>query len=103
VRYEKTERFLRDFKRLSDREQEMFRSVVPDFSTACDAWARDPSTRFPDALRVKPMRGTVNIWEMTWSFSGPDGRATFSWVALDDGLQAVRWRRIGDHTIYADP
>jgi hypothetical protein len=25
-------------------------------------------------------------WEMTWSFNGPDGRATFEWIAIDGEL-----------------
>jgi hypothetical protein len=46
------------------------------------------------------------VWEMTWSFSGPDGRATWEWVNVDgeEGAQpAVRWRRIGDHRIFKAP
>jgi hypothetical protein len=41
------------------------------------------------------------LFEMTWSFSGPDGRATFEWIDLD-GEPAVRWRRIGGHLILSD-
>jgi len=39
---------------------------------------------------------------MTWSFSGPDGRATFEWVTID-GVLAVRWRRIGGHGVFKQP
>jgi hypothetical protein len=39
---------------------------------------------------------------MTWSFSGPDGRATFEWV-LVDGEPGIRWRRIGGHAIFGSP
>jgi hypothetical protein len=48
------------------------------------------------------MTGTDSIWEMTWSFSGPDGRATFEWVSLEGEIQ-IRWRRIGGHEIYRKP
>jgi len=40
--------------------------------------------------------------EMTWSFAGPDGRATFELVEVD-GEPAIRWRRIGDHRIFEEP
>lgn len=47
---------------------------------------------------------------MTWSFSGPDGRATWEWttVEIDEGgakgqQPAMRWRRVGDHTILRSP
>lgn len=36
---------------------------------------------------------------MTWSVSGPDGRATLEWVAID-GEGGVRSRRIGGHAIF---
>lgn len=39
---------------------------------------------------------------MTWSFSGPDGRATFEWIQID-GERAIRWRRGGGHNIFNDP
>jgi len=48
------------------------------------------------------MSGTEQVWEMTWSFSGPDGRATFEWVTKD-GDARIRWRRIGGHEIFRKP
>jgi hypothetical protein len=39
---------------------------------------------------------------MTWSFSGPDGRATFEWIRIE-GQLAVRWRRIGGHAVFKKP
>jgi hypothetical protein len=51
---------------------------------------------------MKPVRGYESIWEMTWSFSGPDGRATFEFVSIDGEL-AIRWRRIGGHRIFREP
>jgi hypothetical protein len=39
---------------------------------------------------------------MTWSFAGPDGRATFEFITID-GEPAIRWRRIGGHEIFAEP
>jgi hypothetical protein len=42
------------------------------------------------------------VFEMTWSYSGLDGRATFEWIQID-GNRAVRWRRIGRHGILTNP
>jgi hypothetical protein len=45
---------------------------------------------------------------MTWSYAGPDGRATWEWVRVTDSETgelhpAIRLRRIGGHAIFADP
>lgn len=48
------------------------------------------------------MTGTERVWEMTWSFSGPDGRATFEWVTVGKEIR-IRWRRIGGHAIFKNP
>jgi hypothetical protein len=42
------------------------------------------------------------VWEMPWSFAGPDGRATSEWVTID-AEPAIRWRRVGSHAIFSDP
>lgn len=39
------------------------------------------------------MEGAAGVWEITWSFSGPDGRATFEYVDIEGEL-AIRWRRM---------
>lgn len=88
-----------DFRRLPRRDQARFRKVViEEFSPACDVFRSTPSTPFPDRLRVKPVVAAPGLFEMTWSFTGPDGRATFEWIDLD-GEPAIRGRRIGGHRI----
>jgi len=95
-----TPEFEADLARLSVREYQLFRKVAKkDFSPACDRYVANPGTAWPKQLRVHPMQGTPGIWEMTWSFSGPDGRATFQWVTVE-GTTRVRWRRIGGHEIF---
>jgi hypothetical protein len=102
VRFVAMPAFVADFRRLPKRDQARFRKVfVEEFSPACDAFRADPSLSFPDRLRVKPVVGARGLFEMTWSFSGPDGRATFEWIDLD-GEPAIRWRRIGSHRILED-
>jgi len=51
---------------------------------------------------VKNVEDAPGVIEMTWSFGGPDGRATFEWIQVD-GQLAVRWRRIGGHAIFKKP
>jgi hypothetical protein len=58
--------------------------------------------RWPAALRIKRVQGAPGIWELTWSFAGPDGRATFELIEVG-GEPAIRWRRIGGHEIFAEP
>lgn len=107
MKYVRTDSFKADYQRLSDDEKRLFRSAVLDFNRGCDEFVRtrDPSA-WPASLRVKTVRGAAGVWEMTWSFSGPDGRATWEWVVDADGgidQPAIRWRRIGDHRIFKAP
>lgn len=103
MKFERTPRFDNDSKRLRKEHKEQFRSLVRDFDNACDGCAADPGGFvWPPALRVSRMISVKNVWEMTWSFNSPDGRATFEFVTTD-GEQRVRWRRIGDHSVYKDP
>lgn len=94
--------FRADYKRLSASEQDLFKKALRDFIAACDRYALDPSVERPASLRVKDVENAPGVMEMTWSFSGPDGRATFEWVQID-GQLAVRWRRIGGHAIFRKP
>ena len=102
MKYVVLDSFKADYKRLSPGERAQFKKALPDFVAACDRYALEPSVAWPASLRVKDVERAPGIWEMTWSFSGPDGRATFEWVQFDDQL-AVRWRRIGGHEILKNP
>lgn len=103
MKFERTDQFVADFRELPAAHREAFRSLIPAFHAAAESYvAGRGAFRWPAALRVKPMVSARGIWEMTWSFSGPDGRATFEFVTYDDGIR-VRWRRIGTHKIYKKP
>ena len=92
-----------DLRRLRPDELNQFREVVRKaFVPAAERRAADPAARWPKKLRVRAVEGTRGIWEMTWSFSGPDGRATFEWIEIE-GEPAIRWRRVGGHEIFRDP
>lgn len=102
MKFEVTDAFRADRKRLSEIERRLVADVLPSFVAACDRYAADPTVAWPASLRVKDVEGAPRVFEMTWSFSGPDGRATFEWIQIDGEL-AVRWRRIGGHSIFQDP
>ena len=90
MKYVVLDSFKADYKRLSAGEQALFRKALQDFVAACARFAVDPSMAWPASLRVKDVENAPGILEMTWSFSGPDGRATFEWVQIS-GQLAVRW------------
>ncbi len=103
MKYERTESFKRDYRRLSEAERRAFRAVVQDhFGSALDHHRDEPGGPWPARLRVKGVRGAPGVWEMTWSFTDPDGRATWEWVSIE-GETGIRWRRIGSHAIFAEP
>lgn len=107
MRFERTDGFKADYRRLNPEEQALFRDAVRDFATACDAEPRASGRPpWPKKLRVKPLQGAPGVWEMSWSFSGPDGRATWEWTTVtteNATFPAVRWRRIGSHANFSDP
>ena len=103
MKFEITPAFEGDWRRLSGVERALFRAIVRDeFHPACERRRIDPAAPWPRSLRVRDVEGAPGIWEMTWSFAGPDGRATFEWVEID-GEAGVRWRRIGGHAIFGEP
>lgn len=103
MRYETTAQFDSDWSSLATEHKRIFRKAIPAFSRACEAYVVSPgSFRWPASLRVSPMRSAPGIWEMTWSFAGPDGRATFEFITVD-GEVYVRWRRIGTHSVDREP
>ncbi|HVH62702.1 MAG TPA: hypothetical protein VNA65_03775 [Candidatus Dormibacteraeota bacterium] len=103
MKFERTPQFDADIRRLSQDEYELFRKVAREsFSPAADRIARDPSAKWPAKLRVRMVQGTRGIFEMTWSFAGSDGRATFELVRVDRELR-VRWRRVCGHKVFRRP
>ena len=103
MKFERTPAFDADWVRLSADERARFRAVVIErFHPACERRAVDPSSPWPRSLRVRDVEGATGILEMTWSFAGPDGRATFEWV-VRDGEARIRWRRIGGHEVFRRP
>ena len=103
MKFELTPAFEGDWARLSGSERATFREVVTErFHPACERRRADPTSAWPTSLLVKDVEGAPGIWEMTWSFAGPDGRATFEWIEIR-GEPGIRWRRIGGHAIFGAP
>jgi len=94
LKFELTVSFRADLKRLGNEEHEIVRATLPDFVAAAETDADDPSTKWPESLRVRDVENAPGILEVTLNIAGPDIRATFEWTRIDGDL-AVRWRRIG--------
>ena len=102
MKFEREAAFRADYAHLSPRERAMFWRAVQEINRAYARRTGWP-VAWPAHLRMHPMRRHRGIWEMTWSFAGPDGRATFELVDLGDDEVAIRWRRIGGHEIFGEP
>lgn len=102
MKYERSERCKADFQGLSDSEKALFWKAVPSINEAYTNRGNLALPRWPRKLRIKDLEGYSGLFEMTWSFSGPDGRATFEYVTVQ-GEPAIKWRRIGTHRIFEDP
>ena len=102
MKYDRSEPFRADYARLSAQERLLFRKAIQEINAAYALRGGTWPPRWPSHLRIKAVRGAPGIWEMTWSFAGPDGRATFELITIG-GEPALRWRRIGDHRIFEQP
>ncbi len=89
--YEASERFKRQFARLTPAEQVAFLVAVGKFVHDL----RRGQVR--KSLRVKRVKSTENEWKPTWA---PNGRAVFEYGApIRPGHPHVVWQRIGGHDI----
>jgi hypothetical protein len=94
--FERLPRFDADWNKLTKEQQDDFKVAVAKF---VDDLQRGHG--FRAGLRVKLVRGTGGIWEMTWA---KDGRATWQYgQELKAGEAHVIWRRIGSHEIFGGP
>jgi hypothetical protein len=104
VKYLETESFRKDLRVLAKRghASEFALAVREKFAPAAERYAAEHGSAWPAGLRVKSVTNAPGIWEFTWSKKNPDGRATFEWITID-GEPAIRWRRVGDHSIFSNP
>jgi hypothetical protein len=87
-----TPRFRRDYSGLTQVQQERFRKIViTEFVPDADAG------QFRPGLRVKGVRGTPGVFEMTWA---QNGRATWQYgQPRRPGSPHIIWRRVGTHAV----
>ena len=102
MKYRTLPRFEADYRRLSSAERKKFRDALSDFIRVARAYESSPEHFvWPRSLRVEKLTDS-GVIAMTWSFSGPDGRATFQFETVD-GEMIVVWRRVGRHHIFQQP
>jgi len=104
MKYFRLSSFLADWKALPERERALVRQwLAEDFLPTVAAYEADPAGFvWPKSLRFERLQEAGGICAVSWSFAGPDGRATFQFSVVD-GEPVVVWRRIGHHNIYKQP
>ena len=104
MKYRRLPQFQRDWQALPAHERLLVKQWLKDtFLPAMERYAAQPEDFvWPKALRVERLQATPGVYAVTWSFSGPDGRATFHFETVD-GEPYLVWRRIGHHDIYREP
>lgn len=103
VNYRTAAAFDRDFAQLPVEHQRSFSIAVRDhFLPAIEAGSFTGNPPWPTRLRIHRLHGT-GVYALTWSFSSPDGRATFHLGTDDAGEPVLVWRRIGTHRSYDRP
>jgi len=102
MKYRRLPAFLSDWEALPPAERALVKRWLADaFLPAVAAYEADPAAFvWPRALRFERLGG--GICAITWSFAGPDGRATFGFTTID-GQPYLVWRRIGHHDIDRRP
>lgn len=104
MRYIRLPQFHTDWHRLPLHERNLVKQWMRDvLFPALEEYAANPAGYvWPKTLRFEKISGTDGVYAVTWSFSGPDGRATFHFDTVDSEPCLV-WHRIGHHDIYKMP
>jgi len=104
MKYTRLPSFLADWRALSRNERTLIkRWLAEEFLPAVEAYEADPTGFiWPASIRFERLRNSGGICAVTWSFSGPDGRATFQIETINHEPHLI-WRRIGHHAIYKRP
>ena len=86
--YERSPQFIEDYAALSEEQRRAFRVAFADLRRG---------EGFRPGLRVKGIRGSPGLCEMTWA---PDGRAVFSCGApVREGEPHIVWHAVGTHDV----
>lgn len=90
--YEWSPQFVNDLAALSREQRRAFRVAVEKFVADLRR-----GQGFRPGLRVKGIRGSPGMFEMTWA---RDGRAVFSYGAsVREGEAHIVWHAVGTHDV----
>jgi hypothetical protein len=90
--FERSRQFVDDYSNLSADQRRAFRGAVQKFVADLRR-----GRGFRPGLRVKGIKGSPGMFEMTWA---PDGRAVFSYGAsLREGEPHIVWHAVGTHDV----
>ena len=90
--YERSRQFVDDYAALSSEQRRAFRLAVEKFVADLKR-----AKGFRPGLRVKGIRGSPGMFELTWA---PDGRAVFSYGAsIKEGEPHIVWHAVGTHEV----
>lgn len=94
---------LKDLKKLKNEHRRLFQAERVKLLEVLDSLDNKRTTKdLPKKFRVKKLKYSEGLWAMTWSFSGPDGRAIFYFEESENETRLI-WVRIGDHGIFKQP
>ena len=98
MRYRTTAGFDASLARLPREHRKLFIDAVRGHLVpALAADAHRGAIPRPTRLRIHKIG---EVYSLTWSFSGPDGRALFTISPDTDGEPLLTWLAIGYHDIY---
>ena len=98
MKYQTTAGFDLALAKLPREHRRLFTDAVrAHLIPALAAGAHRGEAPWPRRLRVHKIG---KVYSLTWSFSGPDGRALFTIGADTDGESLLTWPAIGYHDIY---
>jgi hypothetical protein len=96
VRYQTTAGFDAALAKLPREHRRLFVDAIRLLIPALAAGAHRGETPWPKRLRVHKIG---EVYSLTWSFSGPDGRALLAIGPDSDGEPLLTWLAIGYHDI----
>lgn len=98
MRYQTTAGFDSALAKLPREHRRMFTEAIrAHLIPALAAGAHRSTAPWPTRLRIHKVG---EAYSLTWSFSGPDGRALFAIGPDIDGEALLTWLAVGYHDIY---
>jgi hypothetical protein len=98
LRYQTTAGYDGALAKLPREHRQLFIDAVRGYLIpALAGGAHRGDAPWPKRLRIHKIG---EVYSLTWSFSGPDGRALFAIGLAADGEPLLTWLAIGYHDIY---